>query len=108
MSVTSKPLAAVLSAMKSYADTKASLSTDGYVLSSRKVAGQALSADVTAATISSAIGLSNYLPLKGGTLANPNGMTDLWLSDGKSNGYAEIGVEKGGHYIEMYCTTAIT
>ena len=46
-SATSKPLAAVLSAMKSYADTKASLSTDGYVLSSRKVNGKQLSADVT-------------------------------------------------------------
>ena len=90
-SATSKPLAAVLSAK---------------VETSVKVAGQALTADVTAANISSAIGLSCYLPLKGGTIANPSGYTDLWLSDGKTNGYAELGIEKGSHYIELFCTSA--
>ena len=95
---TSTTQAATANVVKSLNDSK--------VATSIKVAGQALTADVTAATISSAIGLSSYLPLKGGTIANPNGFTELWLADGKTNGYAELGVEKGNHYIELYCTSA--
>lgn len=51
VSATSKPLAAVLSAMKSYADTKASLSTDGYVPTSRKINGTQLTADINVGTV---------------------------------------------------------
>ena len=62
-------LTAVPSDYKTYAATLSSLSSDysltshthsEYVPTSRTVAGQALTADVTAGTISSAIGLNNY------------------------------------------------
>lgn len=45
VSATSKPLAAVLSAMKSYADTKASLSTDGYATQSQLDTKSSISVD---------------------------------------------------------------
>ena len=62
-------MSAVPDAYKTYAATLSSLSStysltshnhSDYVLTSRTVAGQALTADVTAAAISSAIGLGGY------------------------------------------------
>lgn len=98
-------------AYKTYAATLSSLSStysltshnhSDYVLTSRTVAGQALTADVTAADISSAINLSSYLPLTGesGTDIDVNSVTAKTISVVDSTGEltaAALSCDNEGH-----------